>query len=173
MNVITAIFVETAMQMAQDDRELVVMEEMNDKAEFIAIMQQVFQELDTNDSGALSLEEFEKHIEDEKITAFLASLDLDVSQVRTLFILLDVDQTGEVDLDEFVTGCLRLKGGAKSLDMAIVKFQVAWILHNVRGLDNFLREKLDGADPSVRHEAYSPYKGNVVTRLENEGSFAR
>merc|ERR1719158_894452 len=90
-------------------------------------MEQVFEELDTNDSGALSLGEFEKHIEDEKLAAF----DLDVSQVRTLFTLLDVDRTGEVDLDEFVSGCLRLKGGAKSLDMAILKYQVEWILHNI------------------------------------------
>jgi len=67
-------------------------------------------ELDTNNSGALSLNEFEQHIEDEKILAYLSTLELDVNQVRTLFLLLDVDQTGEVDLEEFVNGCLRLKG---------------------------------------------------------------
>jgi len=142
LNVVTAIFVETAMQMAQNDRELVIMEEMHNRGEFIAVMQQVFEELDTNDSGALSLEEFEKHIEDEKIMAFLSSLDLDVSQVRTLFTLLDVDRTGEVDLEEFVTGCLRLKGGAKNLDMAVLKFQVDWILHNLKLLDGFIRGRL-------------------------------
>jgi hypothetical protein len=131
LNVVTAVFVEAAMQVSQNDKELVVLEEMESKSEGIHMMQQVFEELDTNDSGALSLEEFEKHIEDEKLTAFLASFDLDVSQVRTLFTLLDVDRTGEVDLDEFVSGCLRLKGGAKSLDMAILKYQVEWILHNI------------------------------------------
>jgi hypothetical protein len=130
LNVITAVFVEAAMQVSQNDKELVVLEEMKNKDEFMAIMQQVFEELDTNDSGALSLQEFEKHIEDEKLTAFLKSFDLDVSQVRTLFTLLDVDRTGEVDLDEFVSGCMRLKGGAKSLDMAILKYQVEWIMHN-------------------------------------------
>jgi len=142
LNVVTAIFVETAMQMSQNDKELVVMEELKSKDEFVAVMQQVFEELDTNDSGALSLEEFEKHIEDEKIVAFLSSMGLDVSQVRTLFTLLDVDRTGEVDLEEFVSGCLRLRGGAKSLDMAILKFQVDWILHNFRSMDTYVRECL-------------------------------
>jgi len=131
LNVVTAVFVEAAMLVSQNDKELVVLEEIESKGEFTSMMQQVFEELDTNDSGALSLEEFEKHIEDEKLTAFLGSFDLDVSQVRTLFTLLDVDRTGEVDLDEFVSGCLRLKGGAKSLDMAILKYQVEWILHNI------------------------------------------
>merc|ERR1719191_1134375 len=130
LNVVTAVFVEAAMQVSQNDKELVVLEEMESKGEFISMMQQVFEELDTNDSGALSMQEFEKHIEDEKLTAFLKSFDLDVSQVRTLFTLLDVDRTGEVDLDEFVSGCMRLKGGAKSLDMAILKYQVEWIMHN-------------------------------------------
>jgi len=132
LNVVTAVFVEAAMQVSQNDKQLVVMEEMESKGEFIAMMQQVFEELDTNDSGALSLEEFEKHIEDEKLTAFLSSFGLDVGEVRTLFTLLDVDRTGEVDLEEFVSGCLRLKGGAKSLDMAILKYQVEFILHNIQ-----------------------------------------
>lgn len=148
LNVVTAVFVEAAMQVSQNDKELVVMEEIASKGEFVSVMQQVFAELDTNDSGALSLEEFEKHIEDEKLTAFLSSFGLDVSQVRTLFTLLDVDRTGEVDLDEFVSGCLRLKGGAKSLDMAILKYQVEWILHNIVSWEKkFL--VLANADPAL------------------------
>merc|ERR1719498_38838 len=138
LNVVTAVFVEAAIQVSQNDKELVVLEEIESKGTMRAMMEQVFEELDTNDSGALSLEEFEKHIEDEKLTAFLSSFDLDVSQVRTLFTLLDVDRTGEVDLDEFVSGCLRLKGGAKSLDMAILKYQVEWILHNIIAWDKKL-----------------------------------
>jgi len=145
LNVITAVFVEAAMQVSQNDKELVVLEEMESKLEFISVMQQVFQELDTNDSGALSLEEFEKHIEDPKLTAFLASFELDVSQVRTLFTLLDVDRTGEVDLEEFVSGCLRLKGGAKSLDMAILKYQVEWIMYNVTSWEGKFETQIERA----------------------------
>lgn len=138
LNVVTAVFVEAAMKVYENDKELVVLEEMESKKEFVQVMQQVFQELDTNDSGALSLDEFEKHIEDAKLTAFLSSVGLDVSEVCTLFSLLDVDRTGEVDLDEFVQGCLRLKGGAKSMDMAILKYQVEWILHNVMSMEKRL-----------------------------------
>merc|ERR1712023_3116 len=91
LNVVTAVFVNAAMQRSQCDREMIVQQEMQETGEFTSIMQQVFLELDDNDSGALSLDEFEKHIEDEKITAYLHSPDIDVSRVRELFCLLDVD----------------------------------------------------------------------------------
>merc|ERR1719335_1482575 len=105
-------------------------------------MLRVFEELDTNHSGSLSLEEFEQHIQDENILAYLSTLELDINQVRTLLTLLDLDQNGEVDIEEFVSGCLRLKGGAKSMDMAILQYQIEWILHNLGNLSTFLYEKL-------------------------------
>jgi len=111
-------------------------------------MQRVFEELDANDSGTITLDEFEKQIQDENILSYLSSLELDIDQVRTLLTLLDRDQNGEVDIEEFITGCLRLKGGAKSLDMAILQYQIEWILHTVDVLartveDNF--SKFDSA----------------------------
>merc|ERR1712066_1182968 len=106
-------------------------QEMQYKVELEGIIQQVFIELDANQSGSLSLEEFEKHIEDEKIIAYLRSRGIDISQVRTLFTLLDVDQTGDVDMDEFVNGVIRLKGGATSMDLAVLTYQVEYILHNM------------------------------------------
>lgn len=135
MNVVTAVFVGTAVQQAEADRDLMVQKEMEHKGEFVGLMQQVFNELDSNNSGALSLEEFEKHIEDDKIMAYLRTLEIDVSQVRTLFTLLDVDNTGEVDIDEFVGGCMRLRGGATSMDLAVLKYQVEWILKAVQTLN--------------------------------------
>merc|ERR1712061_173008 len=113
---------------------LIVQQELENKGEFVSLMMQVFHELDTNDSGALSLEEFEKHIDDDKIQAYLKTLEIDVSQVRTLFTLLDVDRTGEVDIDEFVGGCLRLRGGATSMDLAVLKYQVEWIVKKMQSL---------------------------------------
>jgi len=141
LNVVTAVFVGTAMQQSQADRDLIVQEELEHKGDFVTLMQQVFDEIDTNSSGALSLDEFEKHIEDDKILAYLRTLEIDVSQVRTLFTLLDVDNTGEVDVDEFVGGCLRLRGGATSMDLAVLKYQVEWILRGVQALHRALEQQ--------------------------------
>lgn len=146
LNVITAVFIQTAIKQTESDVELVVAEEMAHRAEFTAVMQQVFMELDQNNSGALSYEEFEQHIEDEKIMTYLQTLELDATQIRSLFMLLDVDRTGEVDLEEFVTGCVRLKGGAKNLDMAFLKFQLDYVVHSIKAMQR---------DADVRHSDMS------------------
>lgn len=41
-----------------------------------------------------------------------------------LFKLLDTDNMGKVPLDRFVMGCLRFRGGAKSLDLAVLSYKV-------------------------------------------------
>eukprot|EP00421_Protoceratium_reticulatum_P017217 CAMPEP_0168395402 /NCGR_PEP_ID=MMETSP0228-20121227/20025_1 /TAXON_ID=133427 /ORGANISM="Protoceratium reticulatum, Strain CCCM 535 (=CCMP 1889)" /LENGTH=691 /DNA_ID=CAMNT_0008408833 /DNA_START=81 /DNA_END=2156 /DNA_ORIENTATION=+ len=136
LNVVTAVFVDAAIKMSQNDQELRVQQEVERKVEFIHNMQRIFEELDTNSSGTLTLEEFEKQMQDENVLTFMSTLELDVDQVRTLLMLLDRDQNGEVDIDEFITGCIRLKGGAKSLDMAMLQYQVEWMVHNVAWLSS-------------------------------------
>lgn len=157
LNVVTAVFVNTAMQRSQNDRELVVSQEMEGKSELINIIQQVFVELDKDGNGCLRLEEFEAHIEDETIMAYLRSREIDIGQVRTLFALLDVDRTGDVDMDEFVQGIIRLKGAATSMDLAVLTYKVEWILHNVMALQQLCRKSLGEGEgeadepPSLLH----------------------
>ncbi|CAE7296994.1 CACNA1C, partial [Symbiodinium necroappetens] len=38
--------------------------------------------------------------------------------VSTLFMIIDTDRSGWIDLDEFVSGCMQLHGPAKSLQLA-------------------------------------------------------
>jgi len=124
MNVVTAVFVGAALQRTQQDRELVVQEQMEFRAEFQHTMEQIFYELDANGSGELNFDEFESYMEDANIKAFLSTCQLDIAQVRLMFKLLDTDGTGSVDLDEFITGCFRLRGGATSLDVAFLSHKV-------------------------------------------------
>jgi len=48
---------------------------------------------------------------------YLQVQGIDVSEAHELFLLLDVNQDGELSMDEFVYGCERLKGGVKGLDI--------------------------------------------------------
>mmetsp|Transcript_5752 Transcript_5752/g.10355 ORF Transcript_5752/g.10355 Transcript_5752/m.10355 type:complete len:762 (-) Transcript_5752:111-2396(-) len=138
LNVVAAVFVETAMQRSQNDRELLVQQEIEQKLEFVDTMQRVFEELDQDGNGSLTLEEFEAQLDDDHILSFMSTLELDIDQVRTLVTLLDKDGSGTVEIEEFIEGCLKLKGGAKSLDMAILQFQVEYILTNLTNLSKAL-----------------------------------
>merc|ERR1712014_553303 len=77
----------------------------------------------TQDDGGLTLEELKGHLNDEKTRLRLKALGLDVSEAHGLFRLLDTDDQGELDCDEFAIGCLRLRGQAKSLDTATLMYE--------------------------------------------------
>merc|ERR1712217_502883 len=72
-------------------------------------------ELDSDKNGVIDIHEFEQHLEDEKMLAYFASLEVDVSNAWTLFKLLDEDREGGIDLEEFVVGLMQLKGYAKAI----------------------------------------------------------
>jgi hypothetical protein len=145
LNIVTAVFVESAMQRSQRDRELVVQQELEQKLQYMDKLQRIFEELDADESGTLTVQEFEEQVQDEKILSYLSTLELDVAQVRTLLTLLDRDQNGEVDIEEFVTGCLRLRGGAKSLDMALLQYRVEWLMRNVDALTKQLEKHMESS----------------------------
>eukprot|EP00927_Polykrikos_kofoidii_P060585 TRINITY_DN55527_c0_g1_i1.p1 TRINITY_DN55527_c0_g1~~TRINITY_DN55527_c0_g1_i1.p1 ORF type:complete len:722 (+),score=112.31 TRINITY_DN55527_c0_g1_i1:109-2274(+) len=169
LNVVTAVFINTALQRSQSDRELAVQQEMETKNELALLIKQLFIELDTNRTGGLTLEEFEARIEEEKVLAYLKSLGIDIGQVRTLFTLLDVDQTGDVDMDEFVEGVQRLRGNATSMDLAILTYQVEWMLHsisNIIGTDGRNGSFPRSIDQDGRGDVLS---GNCAPRLSRFG----
>ena len=58
-----------------------------------------------------------------------ASEDLDISDAMGLFSVLDSDGTGAIEHAEFLVGCLRLRGGAKAVDMVRVQMEQEW-MHN-------------------------------------------
>lgn len=134
LNVITAVFIETAMQQASNDKEMMVQQEIADQEKHMSIMRQVYHELDTNNNGEVSFEEFQKHINDERIQAYLQKLELDASQIQMLFKLLDRDHSGGVEAAEFVQGCMRLRGQAKAVDVAFLTSQVDYILESIEPL---------------------------------------
>merc|ERR1712217_929790 len=75
-------------------------------------------ELDSDKNGVIDIHEFEQHLEDEKMLAYFASLEVDVSNAWTLFKLLDENRQGGIDLEDFVVGLMQLKGYAKALHVA-------------------------------------------------------
>jgi len=118
-NVVTAVFVESAMQATQNYRDLLVNEMILKERTNVKHMKEIFKSIDADDSGAISLQEMQAYMSDESLHLqdYFEALDLSASDTETLFKLLDVDGSGEVDVDEFCDGCMRLGGPAKSFDM--------------------------------------------------------
>merc|ERR1712100_160146 len=90
-------------------------------------IQSIFEEADADNSGTLSLDEFTAHLQDHRVRALLESLQLE-SHAREIFFLLDVDGTNEIDIEEFVAGCLRLRGEARALDISLLGFKTEQLI---------------------------------------------
>merc|ERR1712061_293804 len=121
MNILTGIFVNAATQAAQMNREIAIDNAMANKTKLTRELVNLFLECDQDQNNKLSLEELQDRFGDERIKAYFISLDLDSMRVCKIFDFVDIHGTGEVDLDEFVHGCMTYRGNAKAVDISILQ----------------------------------------------------
>eukprot|EP00746_Dinoflagellata_sp_MGD_P145572 gnl/MRDRNA2_/MRDRNA2_78162_c0_seq1.p1 gnl/MRDRNA2_/MRDRNA2_78162_c0~~gnl/MRDRNA2_/MRDRNA2_78162_c0_seq1.p1 ORF type:complete len:674 (+),score=106.67 gnl/MRDRNA2_/MRDRNA2_78162_c0_seq1:154-2175(+) len=142
LNVVTGIFVEGALKTAEKDRDFLIREEMARRHAYIAEVEVVFREADINGDGMLSYAELATHFEDDHVGAWLGTLGIDSHAGHTLFDLLDEDGQGYVDITEFVQGCFRLKGYARSIDLAVMQFEQRRLIddlsHSLKSIEKLL-----------------------------------
>jgi len=124
LNVVTSIFCQSAIESAAHDQEAMVQAFISYKQLYITRFKKLFHHMDDDDSGFITKDEFLKHIADANVHAFFATLGIDASDAVTLFQLIGTDsnQSG-IDIEDFVMGCLRLKGAAKSCDIARLMYE--------------------------------------------------
>merc|ERR1711879_485590 len=104
-------------------------------------MKNIFREIDKDGSGEIAYEELRQQMEVPSVGAYFSSIGVDVDQFQRLFRLLDEDNSGSIDQDEFMFGCLRLKGAAKSLDLAIIESDTKFLRQSFADLHALLKAK--------------------------------
>merc|ERR1712113_1212929 len=72
----------------------------------------------------MNWEEFQTQLNDPDLQLYFRSIDLDLSEAKGLFSLLDLDENGTVESEEFIMGCLRLRGQAKAIDLASLTYEM-------------------------------------------------
>merc|ERR1712226_13428 len=115
VNIVTGVFVEATTQSNLKDRDVIVHEELQEKKEYLQNMAELFEEMDDDGKGTISMQEFDDKLQDERVIAYFSSLKLDVSDARILFQLLDLNHSGELSIDEFLDGIYKLQGESRSL----------------------------------------------------------
>eukprot|EP00929_Paragymnodinium_shiwhaense_P012509 TRINITY_DN11978_c0_g2_i1.p1 TRINITY_DN11978_c0_g2~~TRINITY_DN11978_c0_g2_i1.p1 ORF type:complete len:614 (+),score=69.74 TRINITY_DN11978_c0_g2_i1:174-2015(+) len=123
LNVITGFFCESAAEAARKDVGLAVQSHRADRDKFLHRCKHIFRTIDADDSGHLEVYEMKPFLDTEPAHTLFAALEIAVDDAKELFDLLDEDGTQYIDLEEFMLGCLRLRGGAKALDLAKLQYQ--------------------------------------------------
>lgn len=142
MNVMTAVFCQTAIEKAVAERDFASIEQLANKQSWCEEMRRVCVEIDANCSGQIELEEFEMALSDDRMRAFFESRGIEVSDVLTLFRLLDTDQRGCLELDDLVEGLLYLKGPARAMQLARVLQDGKELRHRLQELADLVEDRL-------------------------------
>lgn len=114
-NVLAAVFVEHVL--TNRDKDLMIQSEQAKTKVFMKDMADLFSEGDTDHNGRFSLEELTEHCTKPRFCSYLNSHALDATDAEALFEFMDADGGGEVDVEEFVTGALKLKGPGRRIDV--------------------------------------------------------
>lgn len=143
LNVVTGVVCQTAIESAQRDQDIVMHSQLAEKQKYVEQLQGLFTQVDCDRSGSLTLEEFEDRLQDSSLQAYFAAMDLTTDEAWTLFKLLDTSETFTIDLDEFVSGCLKLRGAARSIDVHMLMYENKWTMNKLTGLAKSFEEMRD------------------------------
>lgn len=118
LNVLTSHFVERAREIGKLDRDIKVQSELQQHDTLVAELRGMFEEVDKDGTGEITWQKFKEYLVHEDVQAYFAAHQIDTSDARELFNLLCVSDSEKVALEEFIMGCMKLKGQAKSADVA-------------------------------------------------------
>eukprot|EP00930_Biecheleria_cincta_P070953 TRINITY_DN58513_c0_g1_i1.p1 TRINITY_DN58513_c0_g1~~TRINITY_DN58513_c0_g1_i1.p1 ORF type:complete len:299 (-),score=58.18 TRINITY_DN58513_c0_g1_i1:83-886(-) len=145
LNAITGTFCQAAIDSAHRDWDLEVskMSELQEQQveQFKSLFETILHktdagcEEDENGRPKLTLLNLEQNLADPNMAAFFKALDLETDNAWNLFKLMSTEKgSGYIYVDDFVDGCMKLKGTARSLDLALLKHdhqRIQWRLDTV------------------------------------------
>ncbi|CAK0811153.1 unnamed protein product [Prorocentrum cordatum] len=123
----TGVFCQNAIEGAAQDLDLTLEAQVREKQVHVERLALLFHELndDTEDRDMeLSLDELQVLLGKQKVQSWFRSLDIDATQTWKLFKIIDADDSGTVSLEEFVGGCLQLRGPATRVDVESLKWEI-------------------------------------------------
>ncbi|CAK9022717.1 unnamed protein product [Durusdinium trenchii] len=120
LNVITGVFVNSAIKTREKDHETVMLHVQK----FKDLASNVWQKMDTRGDGKITITEFEQMFDDPDMQAFFESIEINAVDAWTLFDSLDMDGDHLISYEdglEFVQRCTQLHGNARSVDLFALK----------------------------------------------------
>lgn len=110
MNVVTSFFVDSTIRSVGESRNTKMAMEL----------WSIFKDPNGEPLHGITQDVFNSYLDRKEMQQYLETLDLTAEESENvgLFEILDADGSGEVDADELVRGCLRLRGSAKQVDLA-------------------------------------------------------
>jgi len=124
MNLVTGVFVEGASRLAKEDKD----------KELVKMAFKIFDIVDDDGSAEITYDELMDNMASNSLVEYLAAMDLSSTNAADLFKLLDEDESGTINIEEFVYGCMRLKGGARAADVCQIVVDMRGVISSLKKL---------------------------------------
>lgn len=124
LNIVVGVVVESTLSTSQKDENKVQRAQERDRNRVFDHLREIFEGADEDGNGMLTLSEVQKAINKPEIYNKLKMIEFPVEDPKQVFMLLDYDNTCELSIDEFISGCIRMKGTAKSKDLLAAQVAV-------------------------------------------------
>merc|ERR1719359_78838 len=138
MNVVVAVVVQNTLETAIHDKASLIKKDQEETQKALQKILTVFVEADTDGNGSLTKEEFLGAIESPNVVKLLHEVGIDIRQAENLFDILDYDESGVLEAQEFIEGVMATRGDAKAKDVLAIQCDL-WkaekhIRTSIRGL---------------------------------------
>jgi len=149
LNIVTGVFVDGAIELGKRDRNMMIQKQNGireaSKKHLVALLSHV----DSDGDGIVSKEEFFTALQEGEVTDFMDALGIDPDNATEVFMLLDSNEDGIVNLQEFIQGMDRIRGEAKSIDIQMLLLHTRKIIDSINRMQG-IQSKLLTRMPTQR-----------------------
>jgi len=131
VGVINGVILQETFKVAATDDMIMVRQKKRSKEMLHRKMLTLLEALDHSDDGMLDYSEFEIIACQPDVKLWLASMDIETDDLKTLFKLIDEDNSGFVSPEELTQQIGRLKGTARSIDVLTLKENVKSLIDHL------------------------------------------
>jgi len=167
LNVLTGMFVDKAMQVAQQDEENVVEELMNRK-EVKHFRETVIARIP--ETPGFINQAYVEEEEDPITIAFHKALEIEHADGLRVFGMMDPDKKKIVNLEEYIKGCCHAKGSISGLDMVLLMNETKHMSKQLMLAVDYIQDRFDEVLPLVNdgcETQIEPWEVKVLTAEQN------
>jgi len=124
MNVIVAVIVEGTLGNANDRNADAIKRQAAELEKHASKVAEMFCATDADSDGQVTKDEFMTSMKRPDVLAYLSEVGIDMRQAENLFDILDYDDSGSLDADEFSRGVLKARGEAQAQDVLSVQCEL-------------------------------------------------